>query len=689
MQIMNSGATMAALGELRKNDTTLGKELRKVASGMKVNGAGDGASEYAMSERMRVRLRSLDQDIENAQTDRSLVNVASGAIQDIVDNLRSMKAMAIDAANDHNTDADRATMEKEFDQRKEQIDDIAATTNYNGKLLLDGRYYLPIAAKESEAASAISGTTIEDFTYSFTKYIQRTVAMDNLPVTGTTTETRPTGLAQYTIAKNGDITVTSDGILVVPPKPTNTSRGLRVITIDADNVELTTNGTTVEDTMIRCSRPNHKLWLNNYSEKSTTGGFYGYIDDSTNGKILLLGHNEFLNHTQANALLFRSGPVTIENGSATNEGTLYIEAAKVGRPAPWIPQFAQGYAAGMSGNVVINSGSIGIFSAYGACIGTECDGTSSGDIEINGGHIIAGSYTGAAAIGAGSHTRGAHNTVTAGNITIGPDAAIDTFAVGGASIGTGAYDLPSLNYTENGTTFTGPSYSVVGDITTTTSKIRAISVYAEAIGSGTGEGGSSLSSADKYGMHRFPYEEFNATHGTITATGGTYQQAFQDQSGTTRYHAYVGPDFSEDVFAMYGLNRGKDGNPLIIHTGTKSNQHLRLYIDDMHTKAMGLDSATIVTREDAHAALDVLDNAVNYALNENTRMGAYAQRLDYTVRNLTTSRENTQSSESTIRDADMAKEMTAYTKANVLAQSAQAMLAQANQNASSVLSLLQ
>ena len=104
---------------------------------------------------------------------------------------------------------------------------------------------------------------------------------------------------------------------------------------------------------------------------------------------------------------------------------------------------------------------------------------------------------------------------------------------------------------------------------------------------------------------------------------------------------------------------------------------------------MGLDSATIVTREDAHAALDVLDNAVNYALNENTRMGAYAQRLDYTVRNLTTSRENTQSSESTIRAADMAKEMTAYTTATLPAPPAQAMLAQANQNASSVLSLLQ
>ena len=64
-------------------------------------------------------------------------------------------------------------------------------------------------------------------------------------------------------------------------------------------------------------------------------------------------------------------------------------------------------------------------------------------------------------------------------------------------------------------------------------------------------------------------------------------------------------------------------------------------------------------------------------------------RLSYTSSNLTTASENVQASESTIRDADMAKEMTEYTKSNVLAQSAQSMLAQANQNASGVLSLLQ
>ncbi len=323
MQILNNSATLTVLNELRKNDTTLSKQLKKTASGMKINSTGDGAAEYAMSERMRVRLRSLEQDIENAQTGRSLVNVAAGAIQDIVDNLRTMKAMAINAANDHNTDLDRAALEKEFDQRKAQIDDIATTTSYNGKLLLDGRYYLPIAAKESTMPTALSGATIEDFAYSFTDYIQRTVAMNNLPVTGTTSETRPTGLAQYTVNQFGDITVTSDGILVVPPTPQNTGRGLRTITITAGNVELTTNGTTIENTMIRCESQSHNLWLNNYSERNTTGTNYGLINDSINGKIMLLGHNEFLNHTKANALLFRSGPVTIENGSATNEGTLY------------------------------------------------------------------------------------------------------------------------------------------------------------------------------------------------------------------------------------------------------------------------------------------------------------------------------------------------------------------------------
>lgn len=102
-----------------------------------------------------------------------------------------------------------------------------------------------------------------------------------------------------------------------------------------------------------------------------------------------------------------------------------------------------------------------------------------------------------------------------------------------------------------------------------------------------------------------------------------------------------------------------------------------------------LDDIDVITKRNANIAIRVIDGAIDYALNEATNIGAYLQGLDYTGANITTMNENVQGAESTIRDADMAKEMTEYTKYNVLLQTSQSMLAQANQNISQVLSLLQ
>ena len=103
---------------------------------------------------------------------------------------------------------------------------------------------------------------------------------------------------------------------------------------------------------------------------------------------------------------------------------------------------------------------------------------------------------------------------------------------------------------------------------------------------------------------------------------------------------------------------------------------------------MTIDEISLLTVKDANIAIRVIDGALEYALDNATTIGAYLQRLESTETNLVTSHENVTASESTIRDADMAKEMTAYTKANVLSQAAQSMLAQANQSATNVLSLL-
>ena len=136
-------------------------------------------------------------------------------------------------------------------------------------------------------------------------------------------------------------------------------------------------------------------------------------------------------------------------------------------------------------------------------------------------------------------------------------------------------------------------------------------------------------------------------------------------------------------------------HPLVIHHGTKSNEKLHFYLNDMRTTALKekggrtLDETSVRTQKDVSDAISVVDGALDYALGEATTVGAYISRLRTTDANIVTMNETTTASESTIRDADMAKEMTSYMKNNVLLQASQSMLAQANRSSTDVLKLLQ
>ena len=96
----------------------------------------------------------------------------------------------------------------------------------------------------------------------------------------------------------------------------------------------------------------------------------------------------------------------------------------------------------------------------------------------------------------------------------------------------------------------------------------------------------------------------------------------------------------------------------------------------------------VSTHEKASAAITVFNDAIERVSAERSRLGAVQNRLEHTVDNLKYMSENTTAAEARIRDLDMALEMTAYTKNNILVQSAQAMLAQANQLPQGVLQLL-
>ena len=135
----------------------------------------------------------------------------------------------------------------------------------------------------------------------------------------------------------------------------------------------------------------------------------------------------------------------------------------------------------------------------------------------------------------------------------------------------------------------------------------------------------------------------------------------------------------------------QDGAGLKLQIGDTSDDfnQLTVNINDCHTTAMGIADLDISTQEGAKAALDTIKNAINYVSDVRGGLGATQNRLDHTINNLSVMQENIQDAESSIRDTDVAEEMMSYTKNNILIQSAQAMLAQANQVPQGVLQLLQ
>ena len=429
MVVKNNMSAISTLNTLNKNSNALSKSLAKVSSGMKINGAADDASGYAISERMRVQIRGLDQANSNTQNGNSMMKVAEGAVSSTVDILKTLKEKVINAANDTNTDEDRATIQKELDQSIDQINDNANVT-FNGKYLVDGSH--------------------------------------NQKVTATTTA-----------MTNGSLNKDTDGSSAFSTLLDRNGNSLNIQDLDTITLSVVREGET---------------------------------------------------HT------------------FTCTGTQSIS---------------------------------GLVTAASAYLSTDIGTTS----------------------------------------TIGSDVAKDTVS------------------TANGE--------------------NAITIHAKGTGVTNQVSGITFS---------------------VTNTKGQVQKSANA----------VLDAFSETIRAQ----NTSDDRAIVLQVGTKANQSIKVGLTDMRAEALGLQAASgktinIGTQEKANAAINVLDNAVQKALDQQTTIGAVQSRLSYTSSNLTTASENVQASESTIRDADMAKEMTEYTKNNVLLQAAQSMLAQANQSSSSVLSLLQ
>ncbi len=140
--------------------------------------------------------------------------------------------------------------------------------------------------------------------------------------------------------------------------------------------------------------------------------------------------------------------------------------------------------------------------------------------------------------------------------------------------------------------------------------------------------------------------------------------------------------------AVYSTTVHLADNTTTLQIGANEGEDFSMSFGDMSASALGLDGLLVISRETAARSLTTIDGAINKVSTARARLGAYQNRLEHTITNLTTTGTNMTASESRIRDTDMAKEMMTFTKLNILSQAGNSMLGQANQLPQAMLTLL-
>jgi flagellin len=157
------GHNLAAANAIRNtnaNTATAGKSMGKLSSGLAITTAADDAAGLAISEKMKGQIRGLDQAKKNAQDGVSLVQTADGALTETTSILQRMRELANQSSNGSNTDADRQAISTEATQLTEQLDNIAKTTQFNTKNLLDGSLSAGTNLRSTQLESvALKGAT--------------------------------------------------------------------------------------------------------------------------------------------------------------------------------------------------------------------------------------------------------------------------------------------------------------------------------------------------------------------------------------------------------------------------------------------------------------------------------------------------------------------------------------------------
>ncbi len=251
----------------------------------------------------------------------------------------------------------------------------------------------------------------------------------------------------------------------------------------------------------------------------------------------------------------------------------------------------------------------------------------------------------------------------------------------------------------NGMKLLDGSFGVAIDTDPLTSTIFGVTGVASVNASGVAgdvytftDGGANLviTRTNTTGVYGTGGTEEGARDATVTITGGTMGAGAQTLNVSEfGISIYLNSGFGAAGLDGVTINMQTSGDGGLIQTGANQGDNLNIAISAMGSSALGVSGSSIATGIDADAAITTVNQAINNVSTQRANLGAMQNRLQHKINNLDTSSENLQAAESRIRDLDMAKEMTTFTKNNILVQAATSMLAQANAAPQAVLKLMQ
>ncbi len=664
------------------------KAAERLASGMRINSAADDAAGLAIANRMTSQVRGLDQAIRNANDGVSLIQTAEGGLGETTNILQRMRELSIQSANGIYDTGNRDTLNAEVQQLKAEIDRIAETTTFNGLNILDGSLG-KVGLQIGEQANQTIDLNIQDV--GTDKLGTGSSDVDFLGAPGALDEFEGSGDATDTLAV-GDILINGQSIVKTEIDLQNAGETQQDI-IDAinDNVKgvtantftentaddigtgflaigetLTITATNLDSTTVVIEIENTidlQEMVDQINVKSS-GVVEASIDDD--GKLVVAGEGlASILMADASAGALATGHASAsENAKAaiglSSEDGITIERGTTGtlEDLTWLG-FRETNTAGTLEGINVNATAFaqGDMTINGVEIGASVDGTL---LEKLAAINLKSDETG---VTAKAYTSMTINVDAAGS---GSLQAGDNFSLNGIDVVGAATVGGLITSINNVTVSTGLTAREVGDGFIIEGNVVSIQLGDESVAGG---GGGVVTDTFNGGTETFVEGDNEAagTAGTALADGNNVING--------------GIQLTSD-----------DGKVMsVVSKDSLAAQTTGFLNSNASTAALSssVDSIDISTVAGANKAIDILSNAIETVSEVRGELGAVSNRLAHTVSNLSNVSENASAAKSQIMDADFAVESGNLSRAQVLQQAGNAMLAQANARPQQVLSLLQ